>query len=328
MPPVRFRRCPHPGANSVLLTGPRPVLVDTGFGAHAESLEAWLATQGVAPGKLSLVVNTHHHSDHVGGNHRMQSRHGVPIAAHALEAETANARAADACGAWWLDQPVEAYSVARLLRDGDRVETGDVSWQVLHTPGHSPGHVSLYAAEARALVVGDVLHADDIGWLAPLRSGADGLAQARASVERLAALEVRIAWSGHGPVIEDPPAALAAALQRLERWEAEPERAAWHACKRIFASALMIAGGVAEAGLPAFLLRLPWFREHAGQAFGLTPEDFVAPLLAEMLRAGAARWQDGKLVATAEHEPVPPGWPSGPVRPADWPEPAAIARGS
>lgn len=319
MPPVRFRRGAHPGANSVLLTGPRPVLVDSGFGTQADALENWLRAQDAAPAALALVVNTHHHSDHVGGNHRLQSRHGVPVAAHALEAAAVNAGAPDACGARWLDQAVEPYRVARALDEGDVIDTGALSWRVLHTPGHTGGHISLHAPEARALVLGDVLHADDVGWLAPLRAGAAAIRAARATVERLAGLDARIAWSGHGPPIDDPPAAFAAALRRLDRWIADPERAAWHACKRILSSALMIAGGVAEAELTPFLLRLPWFRDHAEQAFGLTPEGFVAPLLEEMLRSGAARWRDHRLEAAAAHDPVPPGWPPGPARPADWP---------
>ena len=62
----------YPSANCVLLHGERPVLVDPGFGSDTDALLAWLATQGTPPQTLSLIVNTHHHSDHVGGNHRLQ----------------------------------------------------------------------------------------------------------------------------------------------------------------------------------------------------------------------------------------------------------------
>ena len=82
---VSFFRRPYPSANCVLLRGPRPVLVDTGFGADTEELLRWLNTQGVAPERL-LVVNTHSHCDHAGGNHMLQARFGLSVAADPGEA--------------------------------------------------------------------------------------------------------------------------------------------------------------------------------------------------------------------------------------------------
>ena len=127
-------------------------------------------------------------------------------------------------------------------------------------------------------------------------TGRETLEWMRASVARLAALDVRVSLSGHGPACRDFAAACAAAEARLARWEREPKRMAWHACKRVFASALMIAGGMTEAGLREYLLDAPWFCDHARVAFGITPTELVAPMIAEMLRAGAAGWQDGRLV--------------------------------
>jgi hypothetical protein len=167
---VFFKRR-YPSANSVLLHGPSPVLVDTGFGSDADVLEQWLRAQGVAPDRLSLIVNTHHRSDHVGGNFRLQSRYGIPIAAHRLEAALVNARDPEACRARWLDQPVEPYQVQRPLLEGDVIDTGALRWEVLHTPGHTLGHVSLYAKSKKLLLLGDALHGDDVGWLNPHKEG-------------------------------------------------------------------------------------------------------------------------------------------------------------
>ncbi len=299
---TRFRRAPHPGANSVLLTGPHPVLVDTGFGTQTAALEAWLRHQGTPPEALALVVNTHHHSDHVGGNHHLQTRHDLPIAAHAIEAAAINAGAPDACSKLWLCQPAAPYQVTRLLTEGDTIDTGAATWRVLHTPGHTAGHISLYDAEARTLVIGDVLHADDVGWLAPLAEGAAFIERALAVVQRLRGLDVRYAWSGHGPPVTDPQAAFGAAEARLRRWIGDPQRAAWHACKRIFASGLIIEGGLREAEVIPYLLQCPWFRDHATLAFRSTPETFAPALLSEMLRSHAARWHNATLVATAANE--------------------------
>ena len=75
---VVWQRRPFPDANLLLLPGPAPALVDSGFVAHADQTLAW--TRAHAP-DLGLVVNTHWHSDHVGANGVLQ-RAGAGVAAH------------------------------------------------------------------------------------------------------------------------------------------------------------------------------------------------------------------------------------------------------
>ncbi len=326
MIPVSFFQRPYPSANVVLLHGSRPVLVDTGFGADVPALLCWLQTQSVAPAALSLVVNTHFHSDHSGGNHVLQALHGAFIAAQAEEAALVNNRDPDACRAEWLRQPVEPYQVNRRLHDGDMVSAGRWVWQVVTTSGHTAGHISLHSAEHGILVLGDALHDADIGWLNPCREGQDSLGRAAESIERLARLPARIGYSGHGPAITDLPAAFDRARRRLRSWREKPEQAAWHACKRIFSHNLMLTGGLEESAIPDVLLDAPWFRSHAALAFGMTPEAFVPLLISEMLRSKAAQWRDGRLVATAPHQVPRAGWPRAPTAPAAWPGAAAPSR--
>ncbi len=303
---IRFFERPYPSANSVLLTGPNPVLVDTGFGADAPALLGWLAAEGVVLDRLR-VLNTHAHSDHVGGNAALQ-RHGVPVAG--LAPVVAGDR--DACRAWWLQQPVEAYQVSHILQGGEVVDTGTAQWQVLATPGHTPDHVSLYADGV--LVLGDALHAADLGWLDPRYPAA--LDWTEATLDRLAQLPARAGYSGHGPGITDVPAALGRARRRVQSWRADPARIAWHACKRIFAHALMLTDGVDAAGLERFA-GAPWVRDHAA-LLGFEPEAFIPALLAEAVRADAVAWRDGRLRAVAVHAVPGAGWARGPVDPAQW----------
>ena len=293
---VRFFQRDYPSANSVLLEGERPVLVDTGFGSDADTLLAWLE----AP--PSLIVNTHWHSDHVGGNHALGCRFGTKVAAAWLEADAINRGDAGAWEAAWLGQTVAPYAVARALRDGDLVETGSSAWLVIATPGHTDGHLSLYHAGERVLVLGDALHQADVGWLSPRRPAA--LAQTAATLERLAGLPARVGYSGHGPAVSDVPAALGRARRRVEAWRRDPEAAGWHACKRIFAHALMLEDGLAEAAVAPALLGWPWFGDHARLVFGCEPAALVGPLIGEMLRADAAYWRDGVLLARAAYRPA------------------------
>ncbi len=309
---VAFFRRRFPSANAVLLRGERPVLVDGGFGADVPALVEWLHAQGTPPERLALLVNTHFDADHAGANHALSEAYGLPVAAHAREAAMVNARDPQACRARYLCQPVEPYRVAWALQDGDVVDTGGVRWQVLHTPGHTDGHISLHAAGLGLLVTGDAVHSDDLGWIDATRP--EALDAAEATTRRLAELPVSRAWSGHGPPTEDPAVAIAEAARRLAGWRQAPGRMAWHGAKRVFAYDLMVDGGLPADAVAPYLEASPWFVAYAAP-FGLTPDSLVA----EMVRARAARWDGGRLVACAAHVPPAPGWARGPTEPAAWP---------
>ncbi|RZK44073.1 MAG: MBL fold metallo-hydrolase, partial [Hymenobacter sp.] len=244
---------PYPSANCVLLTGPRPILVDSGYVASADELAPWLRTHGVRPEALALLVNTHHHGDHVGGNHLLQQHYGTPVAAHTWEAGPVNDLEAEACAAAYLRQPVRPYRVDRLLAAGETLDTGTTRWQVLHTPGHTRGHLSYYAPALGVLVAGDAFHAGgEVGWLNPFREGSGSLARSVQTLRQLADLPLHLAISGHGPVMSDPRADLAAAQRRLASWHTAPDKALTHAAKRILVYALMLHDGLSAAELEAY----------------------------------------------------------------------------
>ena len=230
---VRFVPRPYPSSNLILLTGAAPVMLDAGYGSDAAALGELIGGAGLTVSGLALLLNSHWHSDHSGGNAWVQA-HGVPIAAARADGEAINRRDPSACEAEWLDQPVEPYHVDILLDGGDRLRAGEADWQVLATPGHTPGHLSFYQPDEQVLLLGDALHSGDVGWINLALDGPDAIGVALQSVERLAALQARYCLSGHGPRITDPPAAFAQARSRYEQMHADPSRAAWHGMKRIF----------------------------------------------------------------------------------------------
>ena len=295
---ARFFHRPYPSANTVLLAGPRPILVDTGAVSDVRALLAWLSAHGTPPATLALVANTHWHVDHSGGNLALQ-RLGIPLAAPAPEATALAAHHPDFARAHYLHQPALPYQADRALHPEDRLDTGLRRWTVLPLPGHTATQIGVWDPCGRVLVAGDALHDADIGWL-DTAADPQALDQATATIERIATLAPAIVLSGHGPAIHDVPAALARARRRLAGFRTQPERMAWHACKRIFTHALMLEHGLPEAALPAYLHASPWFHHYAQHPFGTTPEAFAPLLLAEMLR-GAARWTHGRLMATAPY---------------------------
>lgn len=163
-------------------------------GGEAERLLAEVEAQGLQLTKLWL---THGHLDHVGAAGELAARLGIPI--------EGPQRGDD----YWLQAlprqcemfgfpPVEAFTPDRWLADGDTVEVGETRLEVLHCPGHTPGHVVFYHGGSRTAFVGDVLFAGSIG-----RTdfpGGDYDALIRSIRERLFPLGDDVTFiPGHGP---------------------------------------------------------------------------------------------------------------------------------
>ena len=293
---------PFPDANLLLLHGRRPALVDSGFVGHAEQTAAWARARA---GRVALVVNTHWHADHVGGNALLQAE-GAGIAAAAVDAAALARRDPGCCLAEYLDQPVDPYTVDLALDDGQVLRLGDADWQVVHTPGHTPGHLALWQPEERLLAVGDALSDYDVGWVNLALDGPEAAALALASLRRMADLAPRVLLPAHGRIPADPAAAFAAALRRAQRLVDDPAGAVWYGARRIFGYALMIRDGIPRDEVEPYLHARAWLTD-AARLLGRTPEELAAELVGTMLRSGAVVLRDGRLHAAAEHVPVPPG---------------------
>src|SRR5712671_5225644 len=92
--------------------------------------------------RVTAIVITHTHIDHVGGLRRLQEATGAPVRTHADDLELY--RMLDVQAAWIGWKPPEKVDVGELLREGDAVRWGRYEAQVLHTPGHTRGSVCLY----------------------------------------------------------------------------------------------------------------------------------------------------------------------------------------
>ena len=256
---VTWQQRPFPDANLLLLPGRQPALVDSGFVGHAEETHRWVRAH---TGDLALVVNTHWHSDHVGGNALLQAA-GAGIAASAPDADAVARRDPGCCVAEYLDQPVTPYTVDEPLEDGQVLRLGDADWEVVRTPGHTPGHLSLWQPEERLLVVGDALSDYDVGWVNLALDGPDAAATAVASLHRLADLAPRVVLPAHGPIPADPGAAFATALRRAQRLVDDPAGAVWYGARRIFAFALMIRSGIPVDQVEPYLHARAWLTDAA-----------------------------------------------------------------
>ena len=111
---------------------------------------------------IERILVTHGHADHCGGVADLRDRLGVPV-----DGPHEDDR-------FWIEQlpeqalrfglePGRAFEPDRWLTEGDEVTVGNITFQVIHCPGHTPGHVVFFAAAENVAVVGDVLFAGSIG---------------------------------------------------------------------------------------------------------------------------------------------------------------------
>ncbi len=197
---------PATHTNSYALGGRQIVLVEPATPYEDEQRE-WLgwARALVSQGReLVAIVATHHHPDHVGGLDVLSRELAVPVWAHDLTAER-------------LDPTIRARVTRRLAEGDSFVLDGPTpeTWDVLHTPGHAPGHVCLHEARSRTLVVGDMVASVGTILIAP----GDGDMQVYLDqLRRLETYAAAVALPAHGDPIDDPSALFAKYVQhRLAR---------------------------------------------------------------------------------------------------------------
>jgi glyoxylase-like metal-dependent hydrolase (beta-lactamase superfamily II) len=192
------------GTSPCSLLDPGP----TGAGEQ-QRLFATLDAQAAAGRRLTGVVLTHHHPDHIGAAAACAERYHVPILAHPLTARA-------------LAGKVE---VQQMVEDGGRLDLGPVPdghgrWhlEALHTPGHAAGHLAFYEPRYGLLFAGDMVSTLSSVLIAPPEGD---LALYLASLRRLQVLPARLVLPAHGSPRTNPAAVLEQCLDHRRQREEE-----------------------------------------------------------------------------------------------------------
>ena len=284
-------------ANNVLLKSrDGHVLVDTGYVRHAPLTLALLATpRGLGSEPLAQVVNTHCHSDHMGGNAAVAARYHCPIAVPEGELPLVERWDTTALLLDYCDQTADRFHPDFALCADTTYVWGDLEWRALAAPGHDMGALVFYNPEHRILISGDALWENGFGFVMPPEIDAPALPATRATLEMLATLDVRVVIPGHGEPFTDISAALGRAMRRIEAFEADHLRMARHAIKVIFTFYLLDRQRMPRAELPAHLERVGLYRDFNALFFRLPPAKLADLLIGELERVGAVRESDGIL---------------------------------
>jgi glyoxylase-like metal-dependent hydrolase (beta-lactamase superfamily II) len=285
-------------ANNVLLKSRAGhVLVDTGYVRHAPLTLALLATpRGLGSEPLAQVVNTHCHSDHMGGNAAVARAHGCGVAIPEGEVSAIEAWDEKALLLDYADQTAERFVPTAVLSAGETYVWGDLGWEVIAAPGHDMGAVCFYNEEHGVLISGDALWEHGFGFVMPPDVDPRALPATRATLERLSRLDIRVVIPGHGEPFAGVEAALERALRRVEAFEADPARIARHALKVILTFTLLDRRALPIADMPRYVERVGIYREFNARFFRLPPPDLAEFLMTELERAGAVRREGGLLL--------------------------------
>jgi glyoxylase-like metal-dependent hydrolase (beta-lactamase superfamily II) len=284
--------------NILLFDGDEATLVDSGYVGHAvQTLE--LVKSALAGRQLKRLVNTHSHSDHIGGNAALQAAFGCRILIPAGIDQHIERWDEEALLLGPARQRGERFRHDGVITPGDTLTMGGLEWQALAAPGHDMEALVFHCPSERILISGDALWQDGFGIIFGEILGEPGTLQAtRETLEMISRLPVDLVIPGHGAPFMDVEAALARAFARLAAFEQDPARMTRNAIKACFVFNLLDLGRLPRDGLAAYIDSVPLFRDAGTRLLGKDVDALSVWLLDELLRAGAVRLESGEIVPT------------------------------
>ena len=282
--------------NILFISDKQTALVDSGYVSHAAQTLA-LVQHSLQGRQLDLLINTHLHSDHCGGNALLQQTYtcktlipkaDLPLVASWDEAQLSFAATGQECPRFGFDGS---------LQEGDELHLGNLRWQVLGAPGHDPHSVVLYCPQEGILISADALWENGFGVIFPELEGASGFAEQAAILQLIDDLDIRLVIPGHGAAFTDKSAAVARARSRLDYLAADPKRNARNAIKVLIAFMLLDKRELHLNQLSDCLTKVRMMRVAVMQ-LALPIDQLLPQLIQELVKAGAARFDGERLLSS------------------------------
>ena len=197
-------------------------LIDAGLPGSQKKILQYISERGYSAQNIVRIILTHSDLDHFGGAAAIKRASGARVFASAIEADAISKGVASRQIRPRASARRVFMSVVRLFFKPEPVHVDQIVAEgqtlpalggllVLETPGHTPGHISLFSPSTGVLFVGDSIVSHD-GTLVPsLPANTWDAEKAAASVRKQAALHPRLVCSGHGPVVTDAASKMPAA---------------------------------------------------------------------------------------------------------------------
>jgi glyoxylase-like metal-dependent hydrolase (beta-lactamase superfamily II) len=288
--------------NIVFVHETSAVVVDSGYDSHKKQTLA-LVEHALSGRKLDWLVNTHCHSDHMGGNAALQRAYACRTSIPEGEAPLIRAWDEPALMLGPAGQVAERFTIDDTIAPGDTLTMGGIEWQAIHAPGHDMHALMFYAPEYRILISGDALWENGFGVIFPVLFADDGdhtgFDATQTTLDRIAALDIDIVIPGHGAPFRDPRGALERAYSRLDYYRKDVARLARHCVKVILTFALLDKRQIPLAGLADYLERNSLYRDINGRFLHLGKQELADFVVSDLEKAGAIRREGNAIVPAA-----------------------------
>lgn len=247
-------------SNNVLICGEsQSALIDSGYCTHAEQTRH-LVEHALEGRPLDVLINTHLHSDHCGGNHILQTAY--PKLHTAIPPGLA-----DAVKIWDpakltytpTGQQCPPFVYSSLLQPQTSMRLGDLEWQVHAAPGHDTHSVILFEPASKTLISADALWENGFGVVFPELEGEQAFQEVADTLGLIESLQPNIVIPGHGRVFSDAPKALKAAQSRLQSFMDNPIKHANYAGKVLLKFKLLELHRITRQDLNAWACRTSYF---------------------------------------------------------------------
>ena len=211
----------------------RVALVDTGYCAH-QQLTLDLVRNALQKHdlvSLNLIVNTHLHSDHCGGNAALASAYPCDIYIPGAEIPAVEDWDESLLSYRSLGQDCPRFAQQGILTPGQEIRLGQYQWQILAAPGHDSHSIMLYQTDHRILISADALWEDGFGAIFPELWGESGFEEIAQTLDLIERLPIALVIPGHGKPFTNIAGALSTARSRLDYLSADTDRNARHIAK-------------------------------------------------------------------------------------------------
>ncbi len=289
--------------NQIVLTSPElNVLIDSGYGKCAgDTLN--LVDRALAGQSLHWLINTHCHSDHMGGNRALRERYGCRVTIPEGEVRHIVPWTAQSCWSEQMDQYAEEFAFDDTFAAGDTFEAGGCTWRAVAAPGHDMDALMYYAEEHGILVTGDALWQRGLGFVWPEADAGSGrnvfIDTAFATLDEIEKLAPRMVIPGHGAPFTAVAESLDYARGKLAAFARDPVKNARHVVKSLFVFALLDRGSMPVADLPAYLRAVPVYPQMCEGYLGCGEEQLAESMLRELRLAKAVNVEagaDGEII--------------------------------
>ena len=275
-----------------------PILIDTAYVADFNQTADLISKLGIKISDVQLIISTHCHCDHIGGNKQIQDQSGCDVALHKIGKHFIDTR--NDWATWWkyYNQQAEFFDCTVELNDGDDIMIGPYEFRVIHTPGHATEGIVLYNRQAKLLISSDTLWKNDMAVMTLQIEGSAAIFHMLESLEKLEALDVQMVYPGHGPPFKDMQKAITRTRKRLNYFLIHRDQIGLDLLKKIMIYTLMMRRTVNKESFFDDLMQTHWYKETVDLYFNSEYKIKYDAIMNDFQKRGIVKEKKGQVYTT------------------------------